>query len=78
MEEDLRAIARLLAEMNDRRARLLNAFLAGVLRGVGVSIGFALVGTALVWLLQYVARANLPGISDFLAQMITMVQLRIQ
>ena len=35
MEEELRAVARMLAELTDRRRRLLNAFLSGVLRGVG-------------------------------------------
>lgn len=78
MEEELRAIARILNEMTDRRARLRNAFLSGVLRGIGTMIGFAVIGTALIWLLQPVARANLPVISDFQAQVVTMVQLRIQ
>ena len=78
MEEELRAIARILNEMTDRRARLRNAFLSGVLRGIGTMIGFDVIGTALIWLLQPVARANLPVISDFLAQVVTMVQLRIQ
>ena len=78
MQEELRAVARMLAELTDRRRRLLNAFLSGVLRGIGVMLGFSVVGAALVWILQSVARANLPVISDFLAQVVTMVQLRIQ
>ena len=78
MEELLRAILYELRGMNARRQRLLTAFLAGVMRGIGAMIGFAVVGTALVWLLQSIARANLPLISDFLAQVVTMVQLRIQ
>lgn len=78
MEETLRRILALLEQMNDRRERLLSAFLSGVLRGIGTMIGFAVLGTALVWLLQSVARANLPLISDFLAQVVTMVRLRMQ
>ena len=78
MEELLRAILYELRGMNARRQRLLTAFLAGVMRGIGAMIGFAVVGTALVWLLQSIARANLPLISEFLAQVVTMVQLRIQ
>jgi len=78
MEELLRAILYELRGMNARRQRLLTAFLSGVMRGIGAMIGFAVVGTALVWLLQSIARANLPLISDFLAQVVTMVQLRIQ
>ena len=78
LENLLRAILAELAEMNDRRRHLLAAFLGGVMRGLGAMIGFAVVGTALIWLLQYAARANLPLISDFLAQVVTMVRLRIQ
>lgn len=78
MEEEIRAIARMLSALTDRRSRLLNAFLSGVLRGIGMMIGFAVIGTALIWLLTPVARANLPVISDFLAQVVTLVQLRIQ
>ena len=78
MEEELRAVARMLAELTDRRRRLLNAFQTAALRGIGVMRGFSVVGAALVWILQSVARANLPVISDFLAQVVTMVQLRIQ
>ena len=78
MEETLRRILVLLEQMNDRRERLLSAFLSGVLRGIGAMIGFAVLGTALLWLLQSIARANLPLISDFLAQVVTMVKLRMQ
>ena len=78
MEENLRRILALLEQMNDRRQRLLSAFLSGVLRGIGTMIGFAVLGTALLWLLQSIARANLPLISDFLAQVVTMVKLRMQ
>ena len=78
MEETLRRLLALLEQMNDRRERLLSAFLSGVLRGIGTMIGFAVLGTALLWLLQSIARANLPLISDFLAQVVTMVKLRMQ
>ena len=78
MEETLRRILALLEQMNDRRERLLSAFLSGVLRGIGTMIGFAVLGTARLWLLQSIARANLPLISDFLAQVVTMVKLRMQ
>lgn len=78
MEETLRRILVLLEQMNDRRERLLSAFLSGVLRGIGTMIGFAVLGTALLWLLQSIARANLPLISEFLAQVVTMVKLRMQ
>jgi len=78
MEELLRAILKELQGGNDPRRRLLNAFLSGVLRGVGAMIGFAVIGTVLLYALQYAARANLPLISDFLARVITLARLRMQ
>ena len=62
----------------DRRGRLRDAFWLGVLRGVGSLLGFAVAGTALVYILQYLAERNLPVISDFLARVVTMVQMRLQ
>ncbi len=82
MEEYVRAILTLLGRIDERQAsrrmRLLNAFLEGVMRGLGTTIGFAVVGTILIYLLQSIARANLPLISDFLAEVITLVQLRMK
>ncbi len=82
MEEYVRAILTLLGRIDERQAdrknRLLNAFLEGVMKGLGTTIGFAVVGTVLIYLLQSIARANLPLISDFLAEVITLVQLRMQ
>ena len=82
MEMLLQAILTLLGRVEenqrDRRGRLRDAFWLGVLRGVGSLLGFAVAGTALVYILQYLAERNLPGISDFLARVVTMVQMRLQ
>lgn len=82
MEAILRAILILLGRIDarqaDRRTRLRDAFLQGVMRGVGSLLGFAVAGTLLVYVLRYIANRNLPVISDFLAQVITMVQMRVQ
>lgn len=66
------------ARLSNRRARLRDAFWTGVLRGVGAMIGFAVAGAALVFLLRYVAERNLPVISDFLAEVVYLVQLRMR
>lgn len=82
MEELLYALltvaGRIEETLNDRRRRRLEAFLNGILRGAGAVIGFALMGTVGVWILQYLAERNLPVISDFLAEVVTMVRMRIQ
>lgn len=82
MEELLYALlavsGRIEARLNDRKRQRLDAFLNGILRGAGAMIGFALMGTVGVWILQYLAERNLPVISDFLAEVVTMVRMRIQ
>ena len=63
---------------SDRRRRLWDAFWQGVARGLGMMVGFAVLGAAVLFLLQRLAQKNLPGLSDFVAQVVTLVQLRIQ
>ena len=62
---------------SDLKRRLRDAFLQGVMRGLGAVIGFAVLGTLLIIVLKHLAERNLPVISDFLAQVITMVETRI-
>ena len=63
---------------NDRKRRLWDAFFQGVMRGLGLVVGFAVLGTLLIMILKNLAQHNLPVISDFLAQVITMVEMRIR
>ena len=63
---------------SDRRRRIWDAFWQGVARGLGVMIGFAILGALVIYILQDLAQRNLPGISAFLAQVITLVQMRLQ
>lgn len=70
----LMLVGRIEQRVPDRRARLREAFWTGVLRGVGAMLGAAVVGTALVYALQFVAARSLPGISDFLAEIVSRVQ----
>ena len=53
-------------------------FTAGILRGLGSAIGFTVLGAALVWLLQDLAQRNLPVIGDFLADIVNVVQRRLE
>ena len=63
---------------SDRRRRLRDAFFQGMARGLGAMIGFAFLGTIVLLILQEVAKRKLPVISDFVAQVITLVQMRIK
>lgn len=62
---------------SDRKRRLWDAFWQGVMRGLGAMVGFAVLGTLLIIVLKRLAEHNLPVISDFLAQVITMVEMRM-
>ena len=63
---------------SDRKKRLLDAFWQGVARGLGVMVGFSILGAAVLYTLQDLAKRNLPGISDFVARVVYLVQLRLQ
>ena len=82
MEELLWALLEVVGRIDERQADYRKArreaFIGGVFRGIGALIGFALMGTVGVWLLQYLAERNLPVISDFLAEVVTMVRMRVQ
>ncbi len=49
-------------------------FLIGVARGLGSTIGLAVVLGILVYFIQKLVMLNLPGISDFVADLIVMIQ----
>ncbi len=63
---------------SDRRRRVLDAFWQGVARGLGIMVGFSVLGAAALFILQDVAERNLPGISAFVARVVELVQLRLQ
>ena len=59
----------------ERPWRLLGMnFLIGLARGLGATIGLGLVLSLLVFIAQEVISANLPGISQWLAELVQMVQ----
>lgn len=59
----------------DHPGRLLwTNFLIGVARGLGSTIGLALVLGIFVFFIQKLILLNLPGISDFIADFIMMIQ----
>jgi hypothetical protein len=57
---------------NPRRLMYVN-FMAGLARGVGMAIGFTLLGAIVVYIIRLLVLHNLPLISDFLADFLQMV-----
>ena len=64
--------------IENRRRFMLMQFLGGLARGLGMAVGFTILGAALVLLLQGLAQRNLPVIGDFLADIVTIVQRRLE
>ncbi|MHB8170881.1 MAG: DUF5665 domain-containing protein [Thermincolia bacterium] len=65
-------------ELLNRPVRLLYInFIAGVARGLGMAVGFALLGALIVYLLKRLAILNLPVIGDFIAQLVRIVQVQL-
>ena len=62
---------------SDRKRRLRDAFLEGVLRGLGVMVGFSMLGALVIYLLQSLALQNLPLIGDYVAKVVMLVESRI-
>ena len=83
MEEYLLALERLrLAEylryLDDRKRMIRHHLVSGMVKGVGMAIGFTLLSALLVIILRRLAEQNLPLIGDFLAQMVKLVQRRLE
>lgn len=53
-------------------------FLAGIARGLGMAIGFALLGALLIYALRRLAILNLPLIGSFIAELVKIVQSQLQ
>ena len=56
------------------KKRLTMDFLSGVIRGIGFSVGFTILGALLIYLLRNMAMANLPVIGRFLAELVRIVE----
>ena len=64
--------------VDDRRRMFWSNFWGGIARGVGMAIGFTILGALLVLLLQDLARRNLPLIGDTLAEIVRVVQRQME
>ncbi|MBE5796610.1 MAG: hypothetical protein E7327_04435 [Clostridiales bacterium] len=64
--------------LEDRKRFYRMQLVGGIVRGLGTAIGFTILGAVLVWLLQGLAQRNLPVIGDFLAEIVALVQRRLE
>lgn len=64
--------------VDDRKRLFWSNFWGGVARGVGMAVGFTILGALLVLILQDLARRNLPLIGDALAEIVRVVQRQME
>jgi len=61
---------------NPKRLLLIN-FISGLARGLGIAVGFTLLGALVLYILQRIVVLNLPVVSDFIADLVRLVQLQL-
>jgi hypothetical protein len=66
--------AEYLEYLGDIRKMLIINFLAGLVRGFGMAVGFTLLGALALYFLTRLANENLPIIGDFIAEIVKIVQ----
>ncbi|MHB1042961.1 MAG: DUF5665 domain-containing protein [Eubacteriales bacterium] len=52
-------------------------FIAGLARGVGIAVGFTILGAVVLYFLRVLVMWNLPVVGDFIADIVRMVQLKL-
>lgn len=70
-------LAEYVTYLRDKRQLFMTNFMAGIARGVGIGVGFTIIGAMLLAVLQRLAASNLPGISNFIADVIRIVQMKL-
>lgn len=53
-------------------------FISGVARGLGIAVGFALLGAILVIFLRQLVKLNLPLIGGFIADVVEIVMMQLK
>lgn len=52
-------------------------FIAGLARGVGIAVGFTILGAVVLYFLRILVMWHLPVVGDFIADIVRMVQLKL-
>lgn len=71
-------IAEYVEYLNDTRRMLITNFIAGLARGLGMAVGFTILGAIMIYLLQKLVLLNLPLIGDFIAHIVKLVNYSLQ
>ena len=70
-------LERYLEQVTNRRRMVFNNLFYGMLRGLGFSFGFTVLGAAAIVLLQHLLTDNIPLIGGFIAEVIHAIEERM-
>lgn len=62
------------ALMEDTKKILWKNFLSGVSKGIGIAIGFSVLGAIVIMILQHAVRLNIPVIGNWIAEIVQIVE----
>ena len=71
-------LAEYIRYMDNKRRWVWKHFFGGVARGLGMAVGFTILGALLVLILRDLAQRNLPLIGDALAEIVNVVQRQME
>ncbi len=63
--------------VSNRRRMIFDNLFYGILRGLGFSIGFTVLGAVVIVILQRIVTENLPHIGGFIAEVIHAIEARM-
>ena len=70
-------LGRYVEYVSNRRRMIWTNLFYGILRGFGFSLGFTVLGAALIALLNHFVENNMPRISGFIAEVIHAIEARM-
>lgn len=60
--------------LGNTKKLFLKNFFSGIIKGIGIGIGFSILSAILIYILQKIIRLNIPVISEYIADIIDIVQ----
>ena len=63
--------------LGDTKRLLWVNFISGIARGLGIAVGFTVLGAVILYFMRKLVMLNLPVIGGFIAQVVQMVQIKM-
>jgi hypothetical protein len=64
----------LLCKVINTKQNIIRNFTSGISKGIGVGIGFYIITAIIVYIVQKIIKLNIPGISQYIADIVEIVE----